>query len=60
MRFTILYKKQKFLTTAVVRIGGETFEVASLKDGNTRWLNKVEVENDEWDHDLIKILFICL
>jgi len=38
-------KQWSYVSTASVLIGGETFEVAGMKDGNTHWLNKVEVED---------------
>jgi len=48
-------RQWSYISTAVVRIGKETFEVAGLKDGDTHWLNNVQVENDEWDHKLVQI-----
>lgn len=49
-------RQWSYISTAVVRIGKETFEVAGMKDGNTHWLNSVQVEDDEWDNKLVQIL----
>jgi len=44
-----------YISTAVVHIGSETFEVAGMKDGNTRWLNMIEVKEGEWDKNTAQI-----
>jgi len=48
MEIHIRSKKTKnwsYISTAVIRIGGETFEVAGMRDGNSHWLNMVEVDD---------------
>jgi len=48
-------KQWSYISTAVVRIGRDTFEVAGKKDGNTQLLNMVEVKNKEWDQNSVNI-----
>merc|ERR1711972_856892 len=48
-------KQWSYISTAVVSIGGDTFEVSGNKDGNTELLNMVEVKKSEWDQNLVKI-----
>jgi len=43
------------ISSAVVNIGVETFEVAGVKDGNTHWLNSNEVRNNDWEQETVKI-----
>jgi len=38
-------KQWSFASTAVVRIGADTFEVAGRKDGDTYWINKNQASN---------------
>jgi hypothetical protein len=49
-------KQWSYISTAVVFIGGETFEVAGLKDGDTHWLNTAEVESDRWVQNSVQIV----
>merc|ERR1711862_240921 len=44
-----------YISTAVVRIGNSTFEMAGNKDGNTHWLNMVELNNDAWEQNSVSI-----
>jgi len=48
-------KEWSYISTAVVQIGGETFEVAGTKDGDTHWLNTKKVNSDEWESDSVQI-----
>lgn len=49
-------KQWSYISTAAVRIGTETFEVAGIKDGNTHWLNTLEVGDEEWDAKAVEIV----
>jgi len=40
-----LWKQWSYVSTAVIRIGVETFEVSGLHDGDTYWLNGINGEN---------------
>jgi len=46
------WKQWSFISTAVIRIGIETFEVSGKEDGDTFWINHVEGNDDkDWLDD---------
>jgi len=39
-------KRWSYISTAVIRIGAETFEVSGRKDGDTHWINGIEGDSN--------------
>merc|ERR1712003_279200 len=42
-------RQWSYISTASIRIGSETLEVSGKKDGNSHWLNMVEIDDDMWE-----------
>jgi len=49
-------RKWSYVSTAAILIGNDSFEVAGKHDGNTRWINKIEIKSDYWDQNSREIL----
>jgi len=48
-------KQWSYISTASIRIGSETLEVAGMKDGNSHWLNMVEIDQNMWEKNDVTI-----
>lgn len=48
-------KQWSYISTASIRIGSEILEISGIKDGNSHWLNMVEIEEDTWEKNDVTV-----
>jgi hypothetical protein len=48
-------KQWSYISTTSIRIGSETLEVAGMKDGNSHWLNMLEIDQNTWEKNDVTI-----